>query len=122
MTDPSGVTVAVKEVSNTFKVTVKDSLQERIDNELEIIWDGNIINEFRVEPDINNFSGEVSCRGFTNDLLPFWQPVCWNPFPSVIGQQHTWQRIHSSSNKVAFSPFKGCFCSPLCIIVSSILI
>ena len=42
LTDPSDVTVTVKKVSKTFKITVKDSPEEEIDNELEMFWE--IIN------------------------------------------------------------------------------
>ena len=61
--DPSEVTVTVKEVSKIFKITVKESIKDRIDEELESLGNDNI-TEFRVQPEHNNFSVKVSCREF----------------------------------------------------------
>ena len=38
-TDPRDVTVTVKKVSKTYKITVKDSPEEGLDNELEMFWE-----------------------------------------------------------------------------------
>ena len=74
LTDPSDVTVAVKKVS---KITVKDSPEEGIDNELEMFWESISINAFRVKPEpktwlqtlgSNNFSVEISCWEFSKDF------------------------------------------------------
>ena len=77
LTDPSDVTVTVKKVSKTFKITVKDSPEEGIDNELEMFWESISINAFRVKPEpktwlqklsSNNFSVEISCWEFSKDF------------------------------------------------------
>ena len=45
-TDPGNVTDNAKEVSKTYKISVKQSLQDRIDHELESFWEGNETNGF----------------------------------------------------------------------------
>ena len=57
-TEPGYVTVAVKEVSKTYEIFVKESLKENIENELESFWEGinKDYNNFRVNIRIWEFS------------------------------------------------------------------
>ena len=40
------MTVAVKEVAKTYEIFVKQSIRDRIDEELESLWEGININGF----------------------------------------------------------------------------
>ena len=71
LTDPVDVTVKVKKVSKIYKITVKDSLQERIDEELEMFWERTSINEFSVKADHKNFYVEVDCWDFKKDFTAY---------------------------------------------------
>ena len=67
-TEPGHVTVAVKEVSKTYKINVKESLKDKIDEELERFWEGNNINEFSVNKEQHFFSVDISCREFSESF------------------------------------------------------
>jgi hypothetical protein len=70
-TEPGYVTVAVKEVPKTYEIFVKESLKERIDEELESFWEGNGINGFSVTQVQDNFMVEISYWEFSKSFTAF---------------------------------------------------
>ena len=70
-TEPSYVTVEVKEVLKTYEIFVKESLKERLDEELESFWEGNGINGFSVRNVQDNFMVEISCWEFSESFTAF---------------------------------------------------
>ena len=67
-TDHGFVTVAVKEVSKTYDISVKESLRERIEHKLVSVWNDSRITEFMVKKEQNTFSVDISCREFSESF------------------------------------------------------
>ena len=72
-TDPGDVFVKVKEVSKNYQISVKESLQDRISEELDRFWEESKINEFSVKQESNFFNTvcfkvEISCREFNESF------------------------------------------------------
>ena len=55
------MTVTAKEVAKTYQIFVKQSMRDRIDEELESLWEGININGFSVKKDCYDFSVDISC-------------------------------------------------------------
>ena len=88
-TDPSFVTVEVKEVSKFYEIFVEESLKERIDEELESFWDENGINGFYVNKEQNYFRVDISCWEFSESFTAssaasLLQSLSWPKGVSVI--------------------------------------
>ena len=78
-TDPGDVFVKVKEVSKNYHISVKESLKDRISEELDSFWEESKINEFSVKQELNFcnkvhprntvcFNVEISCREFSESF------------------------------------------------------
>ena len=67
-TESGYVTVAVREVLKTYEIFVKESLQERMNEEHESLWEGNVIDGFSVRKVQNNFMVEISCWEFSESF------------------------------------------------------
>ena len=73
--------VAVKEVAKTYEIFVKQSLRDRIDEELESLWEGININGFIVEKDHYDFSVHICCSELSESFTATMAASLLNSLP-----------------------------------------